>query len=68
MDETYLPKMSMKIAKNLSSGPEIILMTFLYTKRLILHLDPTEIPVLLSVLCMNTNRLPEFEEYEKLEQ
>ena len=53
----------MKHAKSLSSGPEVILLTMVFNYNLIAPLEAFEIPVVLSMLCMN-NKEPEYVDLE----
>lgn len=66
MDHNKFPTIVMRNAKTLSAGPEVLLLTMVYNYNLLSPLEEYEIPVLLSMLCMNTNREPDYEEFEKV--
>lgn len=66
MDMHKFPTKSMKNAKILSGGPEVLLLTQLFNQNLLRCLESNEIPVVLSLLCMTSDKEPDHEEFEKI--
>ena len=56
----------MKFAKALSSGPEVILLTFVFNNHLLANLEPYEIPPLLSLVCMVGKKYPDYDKLDEL--
>lgn len=49
----------MKNAKALSAGPEVLLLTLVFNQNLLSALEAFEIPVLLTLLCMASDKEPD---------
>lgn len=58
--------MNMKFAKALSSGPEVILLTFVFNNHLLANLEPFEIPPFLSLVCMVGKKYPDYDKLDEL--